>query len=225
VWLDAVYDCVSQWDVYKHISPVKGKRVIQLGGKGVHAVKFLLAGAEEAWVVTPMLGEARCAVALANAVGVGDKRHCVVAIAEELPFVSDSFDIVYSGGCLHHMVTNLAVPECGRILRAGGKFGAVDPWKTCLHTWGTKILGKREAEVHCHPLTMERVEPLSKVFNSSNVLHHGTLTRYLLLMLDKFKIPSSLSVAWHITQMDDEVCSKISGLRRYGSSVALLGEK
>lgn len=225
VWIDAVYDCAAQWDVYEHIAPLQGKRVLQLGGKGLHAIKFLFGGAEEGWLITPILGEARFGRALANAVGVGDRFHCVVSIAEELPFIPNYFDIIYSGGCLHHMVTDFALSECIRVLRGGGKFGAVDPWKTCLHTWGTKILGKRESGVYCKPLTMERVEPLFKLFNKAELLHHGALTRYFLLMLDKFKIPITLPVSWKITQLDDAFCSKIPGLLSKGSSVALLAIK
>src|SRR5262245_24316337 len=39
IWLDVVYDCVSEWDAYRHLAPLAGKRVLQIGGKGTHAVK------------------------------------------------------------------------------------------------------------------------------------------------------------------------------------------
>jgi len=48
IWLDVVYDCVSEWDAYRHLAPLAGKSVLQIGGKGTHAVKFLLAGAAQA---------------------------------------------------------------------------------------------------------------------------------------------------------------------------------
>ena len=56
-WLDCVPDCKAQYESYRYLGPLPGKRVVQLGGKGIHAVKMLLAGASEAWVLTPMLGE------------------------------------------------------------------------------------------------------------------------------------------------------------------------
>ncbi len=34
-----------------------GARVLQVGGSGLHAVKFLLAGAAETWLVSPVHGE------------------------------------------------------------------------------------------------------------------------------------------------------------------------
>ncbi len=225
VWLDAIYDCAAQWDAYAHIAPVQGKRVLQLGGKGIHAVKLLFAGAAEAWVATPMLGEARCALALAQAAGLGARLHSVVAVAEELPFEAGTFDVVYSGSCMHHTVTALAFPEIVRVLRAGGKFGALDPWRTPFWGIGTKIFGKREKNVYCRPMTEARITPLLQSFHRANVVHHGALTRYPLLALSKFGIASRLSMVWWLNSLDDSFCSAIPGLRRLGSSVALLGEK
>lgn len=225
VWLDAIYDCAAQWDAYMNIAPVKGRRVLQLGGKGIHAVKFLLAGAEESWLTTPMVGEVSCAIALADAAGVSERFRYVVAVAEELPFVSNIFDAIYSGGCLHHMVISAVLPECVRVLRSGGKFGAADPWRTPLYKIGTKILGKREPNVHCQPLTNERIEALYSIFRHSCVKHHGTITRYPLLALAKFGISSCLPVVWWLNRIDDAICSVIPGFRRFGSSVAVLGDK
>lgn len=225
VWLDAIYDCAAQWDAYMNIAPVKGRRVLQLGGKGIHAVKFLLAGAKESWLVTPMLGEARCAIALADATGVSERFRYVVAVAEELPFVSNIFDAIYSGGCLHHMVISTVLPECVRVLSSEGKFGAADPWRTPLYEIGIKILGKREPNVHCQPLTNQRIETLYSVFRHSCVKHHGTITRYPLLALAKFGISSSLSAVWWLNQIDNAICSAVPGFRRLGSSVAVLGKK
>jgi uncharacterized protein YbaR (Trm112 family) len=157
-WLDATYDCAAQWDAYRHIAPLKGKRILQLGGKGIHAVKFLIGGAAEAWLATPMIGELRCATALAREFGVADRLGCVVAIGEELPFASNLFDGVYCGGCLHHRVVDLTSKEVERVLCEGGRFAAVEPWRAPLYAVGTRVFGKREKAVHCRPLTRERVK-------------------------------------------------------------------
>lgn len=225
VWLDAVYDSAAQWDAYKHVTPLQGKRVIQLGGKGIHAVKFLLAGAVEGWLITPMLGEALCARALAHVAGVADRFHCVVGVAEEFPFASGMFDVVYSGGCLHHTVTTLSLPEAARVLREGGRFAAIDPWRAPFYGVGTKLLGKREPSVYCRPMTRQRVEPLWNAFRGARVIQHGSLTRYPLLALSKFGISCRLSVARRVNQIDDALSSVVPGLRRMGSSVAMLGSK
>jgi uncharacterized protein YbaR (Trm112 family)/SAM-dependent methyltransferase len=224
-WIDAIYDCAGQWDAYEHLAPISGKRFAQLGGKGLHAVKFLLAGAPEAWIITPMQGEAIFARALAEEFGVADKLRCVVAVAEELPIADGSIDSFYLGGCLHHMQTHLAFPEIKRVLADGGRFAAVDPWNAPLYALGTKILGKREVSVYCKPLTEVRLEPVKKLFTNYQVVQHGTLTRYPLLALNKFGINSSLAVAWQANQIDDAISSAIPGMRGMGSSVVVLCEK
>ena len=226
LWLDAVYDCAGQWDAYNHMAPIKGKRILQIGGKGMHAVKFLLAGAEEAWVLSPMLGEMYCAMALSKIAGVFNRLHCVVAVAERLPFEDNYFDAVYSGGCVHHMVTSFALPEIARVLCSGGKLSAVDPWNTPFHAFGTRLLGKREKNVHCRPLDEVRIEPLLNSFTESRVVHHGALFRYPLLALEKFGISVSLKKSLFIANIDDNLSSIFPAMRdRFGGSVALLGVK
>jgi uncharacterized protein YbaR (Trm112 family) len=225
VWLDAVYDSASQWDAYLHIAPLTGKRVMQLGGQGIHAVKFLLGGAKEAWLVTPMLAEARFAVSLAAAFDVENRLRCVVSIAEELPMRDNTFDAIYSGGCVHHMVTSLALPEAARVLKEGGRFAAIEPWRAPLYSLGTRVFGKREANVFCRPLDRQRVAPLHTAFGWSGTVQHGTFMRYLLIALKKLGVKLSLMTVWRLIRLDDSLANLIPGVRRLGSSIALLGIK
>lgn len=225
IWLDSVYDCVSQWHAYQYVASLRGKTVLQLGGKGIHAVKALLAGAYESWLLTPSLGEALCARALARLATVGDRLHCAVGVAEEIPFADNVFDAILSGGCLHHTVTQLAMPEIHRILKPGGRLTAWDPWKGPLYRLGISIFGKRDTGVHCRPLEHRRIKPLYDVFSQAEVKHSGTFTRYPLLALQKMYVPCSLKTAWRIFRADDSLSSIMSILKRQGSSVAVLATK
>jgi uncharacterized protein YbaR (Trm112 family)/SAM-dependent methyltransferase len=225
LWLDAAYDSAAQGEAYAHLAPIAGRRIVQVGGTGTHAVKFVLAGARYACLATPMLEEARFTQALALRAGVSDRVGCVIAIGEELPFASESMDGIYSGGCMHHMVTQLALPEAARILVKGGSFAAVDPWRAPLYAIGTRLLGKRETAVYCRPLTPARIAPLRDAFSETKIVQHGTLTRYPFLALKKFGIDSSLAIVRAVGRIDDALCSLIPGLRSMGSSVAVLGRK
>ena len=224
-WLDCVPDCKAQYESYRYLLPVKGKRLLQLGGKGIHAVKLLLAGCAEAWVVTPMLGEIYCSIALAKEAGVLDRLRCVVGVAEEIPIANNTFDGVYSAGCVHHMTTELAFPEIVRVLKPGGRFSSFDPWRAPFYAIGTKMLGKREVDVFCRPLTKQRVSPLFSSFEAAKKAQYGTLTRYSALALGKFGFGIPFRVMWQLYRFDDGLCSFIPGLRSYGSSVALFGTK
>lgn len=232
VWLDALYDPASQFDAYEHITPIRGKHVLQVGGSGLQAVKFLLAGAAEASVLSPMLGELTVARELARLCGVMERLRCVAGVAEELPFADASFDVAYSGGSVHHMVTHLALPECARVLRPGGRFAAVEPWRAPFYSVGTKIFGKREekiigkrGEVKCRPMTQDRTCALFEAFDDAKVIHHGALSRYLLIAIGKLGLQVKLSTVWKINRVDDAICSLVPQLRDTGSSIALLGTR
>lgn len=225
IWVDAVYDSAAQYDCYSRISSLEGKRILQLGGTGSHAVKFLIGGAAEAWAFSPMVGEQLCAHALASRWDVHERLRCVTGVAEELPFDDGSFDAVCAFGCVHHMVTELALAEAARVLKPGGVFVAAEPWKAPFYTIGTKILGKRETNVYCRPMVQQRVKPLFDQFVDASVVHHGALTRYGLLAMQKFGIGVGLKLALRIFRTDDWICSLVPPLRRMGSSIAMLGTK
>jgi uncharacterized protein YbaR (Trm112 family)/ubiquinone/menaquinone biosynthesis C-methylase UbiE len=224
VWLHARMDLQSEWDCYRHIAPVKGQRVLQLGGSGKAVQALLLAGAAEALLLTPMAGEAQAATETAKLIGVADRFRCLIAVAEEIPLADASVDVAYSGGCVHHMRTEIAFPEIARILRPGGRFAAIEPWLAPFYRVGTRLLGKREDNPFCSPITAARVAPLFAAFRDARYELHGTLTRYPMLGLEKFGLHTPLDRAWRIGSFDDRLCSLL-GLRRFGSGVALLARK
>lgn len=225
---------VARAEAYAHMCPIEGARVLEVGGSGVHSIKMLLAGADSAWLLTPMLQEAVFASALAESAGVASQFSCIVGMAEELPFGRDVFSRVFSGSSIHHTVTPLAFREIARVLSYGGKFAAVEPWRAPLYNLGTRLLGKNsrdknrirflgdeEANVYCQPLTDERISSLN-AFPTYTVRHHGAFTRYPLLTLEKFGLSIDLTTAWRIVSLDDRIASRIPRLRDWGSSVSLL---
>lgn len=233
VWVNSSFDGAAELDAYTYLGKLEGARVLQIGGGGLHAVKFLLAGCNEAVVVSPMLGELSYARRLAELAGLAKRLRCAAGVAEGLPLASESIDVIFTVGCLHHMQTEMAMPEFARVLAPGGKFVAVEPWRAPLYSLGTGILGKRCAPlfgsrnigVFCRPMNAERVEPLHSNFSRAEVIHHGTLTRYLLLALWKCGLRMTPSTIRRIIDVDDRICSIIPGLRRHGSIVALTASK
>jgi ubiquinone/menaquinone biosynthesis C-methylase UbiE len=224
VWLTSRMDLQSEWDSLVHIGAVKGQRLLQLGGSGTAIQALLLAGAAEALLLTPMIGEAQAAMASAKILGVADRFKCLVAVAEEIPLEDEAVDVAFSSGCVHHMRTEIAFPEIARVLRPGGRFAAIEPWRAPFYGIGTRLLGKREANAFCRPITAGRVAPLFDAFHSARYELHGTLSRYPMLGLQKFGIITPMERAWRIGRFDDRVCTWL-GLRRFGSGVALLATK
>ena len=224
VWIDNVYDGGAQEDAYRHLMPIEGETILQIGGTTIHAIKFLLAGAAEAWLATPIPGEAFLSLRLAEAAGVSSRFHAVLAVGEQLPFADGSVGRVYSGGSIHHTVTGQSFPEIRRILMPGGRFAAVEPWRAPFYGIGTTFFGKRERNVHCRPMTAERVAPIYSAFRSATVRHHGTFTRYLLLALAKAGLELPAPAVRAVLRLDDSIASLSKSLQDRGSSVALLGQ-
>lgn len=218
-WIDAPYDAAAQLECLLHIGSVAGKRTLQLGGKGIAAVKFLRAGAAQSLLVTPMLSEIEFGRRLAERLGVADRFVGVVAVAEQLPFADGSIDAMYSGGCLHHMTAHYAAAEFNRVLAPGGRLAAAEPWRTALHGIGTRVLGKREANAFCRPLDPERIQALADEFPSLELRHHGPVLRYAALAALKLtKRQITAETGLRIAAVDD----RIPLPRRCGGSVAVL---
>ena len=224
-WLDAEFDGSAQLDCYRHLAPNLRGTVMQVGGKGLHLAKFLLAGAHEAWLLTPMLEEARWAIALATELGVRDRLRAVVGVAEEMPFADATFDAIYAGGTMHHLVIELAAAELRRVLRDGGTFAAAEPWKAPAYTWGVRVFGKREPSVHCRPIDDDRLTSLRSVFPHAACLHHGAVLRYPLIALGKLGIHLGEENVRRIISAGDAVSARIPRLHRMGSSVSLLATR
>lgn len=225
IWIDARHDSLSQFEAYLYLAPVCDKVFMQLGGSGSHSVKALLAGAKQAFLLTPMLGEARFAMQLAANFNVADRLACVLGIGEELPFANSSIDLIYSGGCFHHMRLENVASQLHRVLKEGGKFSGVDPWKTPLHTVGTKVIGKRETSVYCRPITAERLAPIQARFHDMIVNRHGPFLRYVFLGLEKAHITLSTPTMMKVMYFDDLLGWPLSLKDKYGGSLVIAGTR
>ncbi len=98
----------------------RGKRVLEIGcGLGVDAFQFARNGA----IVTALdLTRPAAAIAREHLRHTSTSAETLVGDGESLPFASESFDLVYSHGVLHHTPdTQKAVREVHRVLKKGGQ--------------------------------------------------------------------------------------------------------
>ena len=196
--------------------------MLQLGGAGTAAVKFLLAGAAEATLLSPMPGELFFARHLAEAYGVADRLRLVVAVAEELPFADATFDVIFSGS-VHHMTTSLAFPGCARVLRPGCRFAATSRGVPPVAV-GTRLFGSVRRETCSVAPHQCKSEPLFDAFEAAHVVAPRHLRRYPMIALGKFGVIPSRRVLGAIERFDDKIASSLR-LRIFGSSVAALASR
>lgn len=186
-WVDAPFDGPAQLRCYEFLRPVvPGGTAVQVGGSGTHALKFLLAGAARAVIVSPVVGELVLADALARVMGLQDRLQAVAGTGEALPLATASTNALYCGGTLHHMETARAGRQFARVLAPAGRFAAAEPWKVpFLHHAGTRLLGKREP-VDCRPIDVARLAALRGAFGGLvEDRRHGAFTRYPALALSR----------------------------------------
>lgn len=168
LWIDSVGSADTQEVAYRHLAPIAGARVLQLGGSGSHAVKALLAGAACAGVLSPSLEEVRLGRDLAESVGVGDRFFGVVAIGELIPLADRWLDRAYGGGCLHHTALEHSLPALSRVLVPGGRAAFVDPLHSPIYRAWTALAGRRarfcgdEEGTHDHPLDLEATHRIAR---------------------------------------------------------------
>lgn len=224
-WIDSTYEASAQLRAYSFIGERIGGTVLQVGGLGLHALKFILAGASMAWLLTPVLAEAQFATKVAEHLDVADRLRCVVSVGEEIPFASGTFDAIYSGGCMHHTQTDLSFAELNRVLVSGGRLAAIDPWKAPGYAAGIRIFGKREPSVHCRPLDSDRVKNLKSILGgSASITLHGALTRYPLLALRSLGLSLDPKAGLRVASTDDAISKRLL-LSRFGSTVAITSER
>jgi ubiquinone/menaquinone biosynthesis C-methylase UbiE len=100
----------------------RGKRVLEVGfGAGTDLIQWLRAGARVSGI--DLTEEALVNVRHRIEVyGLPQPESLQVADAEDLPFASDTFDLGYSWGVLHHTPnTEKALAELVRVVRPGGE--------------------------------------------------------------------------------------------------------
>ena len=221
LWSLSKFDAPAEWDCLKFLAPLEGKRIAQIGGTGAWAIAFALAGASEAWLISPFQSELEAGLEIARLARV--HLHVQLCPAERLTFEDAYFDAIFAPGCAHHFDTEEAFPEIQRALRVGGKFAAIDPWRTPVYNLGIRVFGKRERGVQCVPLDSRRMAPFYRSFPGAQVRHHGTFTRYILILLERF-VGLSDSLVWYTLRFDDAVAT-VLGCRNFGSGVALLGQR
>jgi len=159
---------LERW--FEILGEVSGKRILYLAcGLDSSAILLAMKGAEM-WVLD-IAREALCVqMQMAEANGVGERVHPVVATCEQIPFPDRWFDRVVGRGILHHLQSDLETPsgEMMRVLAPGG-FGvfsepiAQSPLLSRLRKH-VPVPVPASVSPRCYPLTPKSMSTLQREF-------------------------------------------------------------
>jgi SAM-dependent methyltransferase len=155
---------------FAKLGDVRGRRALDYGcGHGMAAVVLARAGADVcAFDLSPgYVAEAR-ARAKANGVPI----ECTVASGEELPFATNSFDMVWGNAILHHLDLARAGRELFRVMKPGAVAVFCEPWGgnpllTLARRW-LPYPGKHRTPDE-RPLSRRDLAPLRAIFPAIEV--------------------------------------------------------
>jgi len=169
------------------------RMVLELGGSGGQAVKFAIAGSYPVLVIDPSLEMLKLAAKRAKAYGVERSIYAVQAIAEEMPFRENLFDIVHAGFVLHHTILERSAPEIYRVLRPGGTLCFMEPFEGNSFSKLLRMIlpypGKdKRTSKYEYPLRCQDLHLLANAFDSTELSYFGVfmaLTEYLARLVGK----------------------------------------
>lgn len=95
---------------------------------------------------------------------------------ENLNLDSDSFDIVYGGGILHHLNLNKSLEELKRILRKNGKIIFVEPLATNPVINLYRRLTPKARSVDEHPFKSSDIRLIKSIFKNVEINYYGFFT-------------------------------------------------
>jgi SAM-dependent methyltransferase len=101
----------------------------------------------------------------------------VQLLCEELPFLAESFDIVYLANTLHHVqYIGSALKEVRRILKKGGVMVSIDPiaYNPLINVYRAMATKVRTTDEH--PLTRSNIRLIRKIFPCCEIRMFWLLT-------------------------------------------------
>ena len=121
---------------------------------------------------------------------------------EDLSLNSDSFDIAYGSGILHHLNLNKSLSELKRILKKDGKIIFIEPMATnpIINLYRKFTPNARTTDEH--PFKLSDVEFIKSLFANVEVKYYGFLTLVCFLF---YKEPERSNLFRILKKMDEKI--------------------
>jgi ubiquinone/menaquinone biosynthesis C-methylase UbiE len=140
---------------------------------------------------------------------------------EETSLDSQSYDIIYGAGILHHLKLEKCIEEINRILKKDGKMVFMEPLGTnpLINIYRKMTPNSRSEDEH--PLINSDFKFLNKKFNDVEIKYYGFLT---LIFFPFYKFPEKSKIFSFLASFD-QLLFKIKFMRLFAWSVLIVGKK
>ena len=121
---------------------------------------------------------------------------------EDLSLNSDSFDVAYGSGILHHLNLNKSLSELKRILKKDGKIVFIEPMATnpVINLYRKFTPNARTSDEH--PFRLSDIELIKSLFVNVEVKYYGFLTLIFFLF---YKEPEKSNLFQILKRMDEKI--------------------
>jgi ubiquinone/menaquinone biosynthesis C-methylase UbiE len=193
VMVDEYFECVTSPEnrfIIKKLEDerggggLKGLKILELGaGAGKASVYFAKKGAD---VITTDISGGMLEVAKQVATKHGVVLKTEQCFSDMLPFMDNSFDVVYAANLLHHVEIEKTLNEARRVLKPHGYFVSWDP---LAHNPVINVYRKLASKVRTddeHPIRMKQLVLFKNIFG--NLSCHTTWLFANIIFLKMFLI-------------------------------------
>ncbi len=214
-----VSDLPSWADATAFVGDLRDARVLEYGC-GVGYLAAILAR-EGALVSAFDLSERSVAVTRRRLEANGLSGEISVAAGEDLPYASESFDLVIGTSVLHHLDVSRAVPELYRVLRPGGRATFLEPMgmNPLLNFARDHLYYRQKTDRGAdHPLTHDDLEAWGR-----GASRYSYREGQLFSMVERF---FGWDTHFHrLHRFDRALLARARPLRRYARQVAIYAVK
>ena len=156
-----------------------------------------------------------------NAKKMGLEVDYYVDNCERTKFESNSFDIVYGTGILHHLEFNKCLDEIHRILKSKGNLIFIEPLGTNPIINLYRKFTPNSRSVDEHPLINKDFEYIKNKFLNTNIKYYGFLT---LIFSPFYKSPGESNFFKYLAKLD-QILFKLEFFRKLAWSVLITAKK
>ena len=140
---------------------------------------------------------------------------------EKTKFKSESFDIVYGSGILHHLDMTACINEIHRILKPGGKFLFIEPLGTNPFINFYRKLTPNSRSKDEHPLINQDFDLIEGKFKKTKIKYYGIL----ILFFFPFYLSPKNSIVFKLLKNCDQFLFKINIFKKLAWSTLIIAEK